>query len=356
MKEKLFFAVLTLLILLCAGFLSACGGDDEDDDNDDFNPGDDDDDNGSGDDLDDFLNAIPDVDSLSLTLPESNKKAVGELATLYHSTVDFTRDVNEHVLQFLSWVDEITSYDYTDFSGDTYTWGPWVDDGLSPVQMKFEITRVSGDTYDYYLKWAPKNETDPVWVPVWEGHVDASVETARRGEGTFHVYFSDAKVLDPTLDEEGDVHVTYDTVTDGRDIVVEYIDFYSDSGDIPEPIDAQYFYHNHADNSGEFLFDWFDDVQRDETGNSEYPGLEHFWFNTRWTSDGTGRSDVVITDGDLADLTPPVAEYHISECWDSTFLRTHYYEEALLGDDSLVEITEEGNADSCAFDEAMPSV
>ncbi|MCC6159503.1 MAG: hypothetical protein IT350_15745 [Deltaproteobacteria bacterium] len=360
MKDRLFELVMVVMIAAATFAMTACGGADDDDDDDDDDSGYGDDDGGS-----DWRDAVPDPASLALALPgEDNvpEKAPGELATLYHATVDYTREVNAHIMYYLSSIDEITSYPPTEETSDAATWGPWIEDGLSPVEMQFVIERVSDEHYSYRLDWRPKTGGD--WVTVWTGEVETSVETERRGVGQFTIDFTAAWELDPTINERGTIEVDYDTLTDGRLITISAIEFCGDENDadndsVPCPTNAVYEYHNRADNSGYFEFDYWDDVHYNEYAGAEYAAYEHVWFNTRWESDGTGRSDVIITDGDIPNIVEDeyqLVSYTGSECWASDFLRGYYIEEANFDPAYSYVVLEEGDDTMCAFEADPPDV
>lgn len=368
MKLKHFFFILVILVFVSALLFVGCGNKDEEDDD---STGDDDDDgggNGGGDDdWGNYRDALPDEASMTLSLPgmdkKSGTKALDELATFYDATVDTAREVNGYILLLLGHIDEITSYPPTTVNGATMSWGPWTDPYTppTPVEMMFEMTETATDTYDYYLKWRARESSDP-WITVWEGHTVSTTSTARRGTGEFVIDYTTAQSLDPTINLSGSILVTYDTITDGRQIAIEYDDFYDEDweGDNgpSEAIDADYSYVNHADNTGEFLFEWMDDLHRETV--YDYPEMEHFWFYTRWISDGDGRTDVVVTEGDLDDVGTdywgdPIVEVDASECWASDFLRD-YYIETLYFESGYTEDTSEGNSADCIFDAQFPQV
>ena len=349
------------LVLAVGLSVWACGGDEEDDEDKD---GDDDD---SSTPLDqagnDYRDALPDVASLTLSMPESEgSKGLGELATLYDATVDFTRDVNGHFLLYLGHIDEITSYEPTSQEGDTLTWGPWTDPYTPPTtaEMLFEMTLVADSTYEYFLKWRIKDSGED-WTNIWVGYTEHNTSTARRGVGYFNVYATEAKAIDPTINESGTIFVDYDTVNDGRRIDIEYEDFYSEEwegGEGPsEAIDATYNYYSHADGIGEFLFDWWDDAQRELPGE-EYHNMEHYWFSTRWQAAGAGRSDVIITEGDLEDIGidyygSPIESVNVSECWGNDFMRA-YYVTTVYFENGPGAPEVEGEGSACVFDEQFP--
>ena len=351
MRRKLFFP-----ILLCAGlavglWLTACEQEEDD----------------SGDDYEfEYFYAIPSEESLRLEVPGAHydsddygSKAVGDQAKYYKETVQHTRDVNAHILGMLSVIDEITGYPYTERSGDTFTWGPWQDSGLDQAQGRFILEHLGGNTFDYLFQWRPKDSnSEGDWVTVWEGHVETSVDTARRGVGYFSIDFDAASQIDWTVEERGQIVSEYDTISDGREINLEFVNFIDDADDEDaQAVNAEYFYHNRDDNSGYFLYEWYLDIYAEDAGDDQ---IEHAWFNTRWQSDGAGRTDAVIGEGDIADLEPipgiGVDSFHTTECWGSDYLRTYYAEGAELdnGSDFTDPDKIEGSESDCVFDEELP--
>jgi hypothetical protein len=351
MKDKLLFLVVICVMLSATFFLVACEPEEEEYDSYQFA----------------YFYAIPSQESLRLEVPGADYdgddygyKAVGDQAKYYTETVQFTRGVNQHILGMLSIIDDVTSYPYTEQSGETYIWGPWQDTGLDQTKVRFILEHLGGNTFDYQLQWRPKDsDSDDDWVAIWEGHVEASEETARRGVGYFSIDFDAAATLDWTVEERGQIRTDYDTVSDGREISLEYIDFIGDpedEGEDAQPINATYLYHNRADNSGSFLFDWYANLV-DEDGNGDQ--IEHAWFNTRWQPDGAGRTDSIIGEGDIDDLELipglGVESFVSTECWGDDYLRVYFGEGATLdgGQDFPFE-GEEGNIGDCVFDEELP--
>lgn len=309
-----------------------------------------------GDDWNDFLNALPDSDSLKLTIPGSDGKGIGELAWLYEVTVDFTRAVNAGILWMLSLIDEITSYPPSAHEGNSYIWGPWDGGGLSPAEYKFTITRTGKRNFVYLLESRSRNSNDE-WLKIWWGEVEASVSTQRRGIGNFQIDYDPLHIVDPTFDYAGSIIVDYDTITDGRRIDVTFDEFVDEYAQDAEPVSGTYNYHEHKDHSGKFLFDALMDLHYEQYHGAQYNKREHIYFNTRWLASGTGRTDAVAKEGDLPDIKiggSPIERYLVSECWDSNFLRTYFREVAICENGSELIIFEEGDASLCAFDEEMP--
>jgi len=364
MKSMLkLFSIWWWIILIVMPLSISCGGGDSektaDDDaafgDDDFAA--DDDQDGA---LEDYLNAIPDPESLMLMLPGSNltqTQTLGELAEYYAETVDFTTDVNYYILEMLSVIDQITIYNPTSFDGATITWGPWQESGLAAVTERFIITNVEGNHYEYHLDWRDKDSEDEAdWVVIWQGSVDADTETERRGVGLFTIDYAAAKELDPPrVDALGTIEVDYDTLTDGRRIDIEFVEFLPD--DEETPINGFYNYHEHADLTGKFTFDAWVDLE----GADGPDGLfEHLWFNTRWEGGGNGRTDIIATDGGIPFMPLGGAltaeQINISECWDDQFLRVYYFEEIICDDGTQIPGLVEGDPNDCTLEEQQPVI
>ncbi len=350
MKGKFLLPLLFIAVIAACAWLMAC--EEEEDDSDDY--------------MFEYYYAIPSEESLRLELPGADYenddygyKAVGDHAKFYTETVQHTRNVNAHILGMLSIIDEITSYPYTSHSGGTYTWGPWQDTGLDQAQARFILDHTGGGTFDYLFQWRPKDSnSDADWTTVWEGRVEASADTARRGIGHFSIDFDAASAIDWTVEERGQIVTDYDTVSDGREINLEFVNFIGDDAeDDTQPLNAEYFYHNRADNSGYFVYEWYLDIFAEDASDNQN---EHAWFNTRWQTDGAGRTDVVIGEGDIADFEPipgvGVESFNSAECWGSDYLRTYFAEGAVgdNGQDYTNPDDVEGSESDCVFEEELP--
>ena len=108
--------------------------------------------------------------------------------------------------------------------------------------------------------------------------------------------------------------------------------------DLDNPASFDYFYDENEDGSGDFQFAIDANFE-----DSETPANESALIRSRWLATGAGRSDAMLSGGDLADV-----EVSASECWDETFRRVYY-------SDSAEWQPTEGDASECAFsDAAMP--
>jgi len=372
--QRVVFLFIIVMAVAALAFAFACGDDDDDDDNlddDDWNGNDDDDDTFNDGSFQNFMDALPDPESLLFVLPgmdETTTLALGETATTYEFTVDRAMDINDYILEMLSVIDEITSYNYTSFDGTTVVWGPWKQSGLSRVYERFTITNVEDNSYTYTLEWVDKDEyeadenTDD-WVEIWYGDVEASTETERRGIGTFVIDYSAAKELWPErVDAEGSIDVDYDTMTDGRQIDMVFSNFLPD--DIEIPLDGDYSFVETASLNGTLEFDAMVDLEDDQDNwEIEDDVAEHFWIVTQWKSSGIGRGDLAVTEGNIPDIhpDPPNEDWYAtkftrSECWDTNFVAVYYYEEIFWDNATSTVLFDDGDVNLCEFPQQMPDV
>lgn len=327
------YGLILMMILSVAIFYSACGEDEKESKAD----------YGAGDGLCAACeNAVPYTDDLKISIPgddENTTKVLGEMAEYYHITVDISRGLNYWILAQLGWLDEILSYPPTESDDEACTWGPFIPSGLSPVEVKFVMAKVAENDFVYSWDERLKNTEDD-FVSVWSGSVTPSSSTNRRGVGDLVFDYTTAKMLDPTIDLTGTMTVNYDTYTDGREIDIVFEDFMSDYDEYPT--DATYHYHNRDDNSGEFEFTYFANV------NPGYPELETISHVTNWMPSGAGVSTATISGGDLGSEHDDFVGMEGYECWDELFKRTYFKETLHLTSGDQVT-SEEGDIEDCVF-------
>jgi hypothetical protein len=353
-KMKKWMAMILIALMTTGlGLLAACGGDEDDDEAKDY----------GGDGLcDACMDAAPEGDAFAITIPgadgaaiyASSKGAVGEMAEYYHLTVDISEGLNFYMLGTLGFIDEILSYPHSSNEDEYCVWGPFIYDGLDPVETQFRMRRSESVTggFDYYWEQRPKNTTVD-FTAIWGGEIIPSTDTARRGTGNLYIDYTAAQALDPTFNATGLISVEYDTYTDGRLIDIEFDQVaFADgfgSNDYGVPTDAEYHYHNRADNSGEFTFVYQADLE--ETGGT---ALESIVQTTLWKPEpnlGAGGSTFEVTGGDLAaDGFDKIVGY---ECWDSLFKRTYFELVAYETGGGTIDIEEaQGVETDCVFDRA----
>lgn len=345
MKIRVVILFLTAFIFALVAF--SCG-EDEDDESKDY----------GGDGLcDACLGAAPDMTYLQITVPgytEQDTKALGDMAEYYDMTVDVCRGLNNWVLGYLGIIDEILSYPPTSHDSQYCIWGPFTDPYTPPTSSvsRFMMRQQSTSLYDYYYQERPKDSTsDDDWQNVWEGDIEPSTSTSRRGVGNMFIDHTLAQQLDPTRDSSGQVEVEYDTFTnDARAIDITFTNFAFDDNDTP--FTGTYHYYNDANDDGEFQFILqmdFDDPESEFSGGA----LETWSFTTTWVGSGRGEAEVTIGDGDITGApwqSGTVDHFLTHECWNDNFARVYLAYKLILDDGTELEyIPAEGNISDCPF-------
>lgn len=291
-----------------------------------------------------FLQACPKGYMVSLDVPNSAHKNLGEVAEHYRQTLQFTRDVNLSVQLWLAWIETIVSYPTATFTDTESIWGPWLpEDGLSSAEYRFVMKMNSDDSFDFSFEARSRGGTDEDFIPVYTGHVNPG-GTPTLNSGTMVFDFDASSSVDLAVSETGKLNVTYDYTNGKKDVYVEFDEFVGDRSD--EALTANY--HYHADNNGEGYFD-FETKADVHVGTPEadlYPNPEHWELRTRWTKDGDGRTDIVLVGEDLD--TAGVTDFRISECWDTQFLSTYLAHIIAISSESIEDIKwgEEGSCTS----------
>ena len=268
--------------------------------------------------------ALPTADQVSIKLPDTTARSVGQLASWYVATRDVTRTFNGGSAWVLVLIHTIVKFPVTTTAGDTLTWGPW-SDALSPAEYKLDVHVVGDGTFEYTLSGRSKTTAGSRFEAVIDGTADPRAGELQ-GKGAFLIDFDAGKRVNPidSGDAKGTINAGYDLAARHLDLAIATTDA---SG---QPIAADYAYNESADGSGDMVFDL-----RGDTGGG--PALETVTLRSRWQATGAGRADARIAGGDLGQT-----EATASECWDTMFKRVFYT-------DSVGFAPSEGAQTACAF-------
>jgi hypothetical protein len=288
--------------------------------------------------------AIPMADDVRVNVPEAQmqNQALGQLADYYVITRNLSRDLNRGAGWVLVLVHTIVHYPYTERDGNSYTWGPW-SDTLEPAEYKLVVVDNGNETYDWSLEGKSKIDGSMEFTPVIYGYAKAGA-TPHRGSGNFTIDFDAGERVNP-VDNQGDmgvVDVVYDL--ENRDNTPALLDIHVDSFQADEdgtlqPVSWDYNYAENFDGSGDLSFG----VHGDLDENDDDTLFEDALIRSRWLTDGSGRADIMVSGGDLVDMTVTA-----SECWDDSFSRVFY-------GDSEDWVPSEGDEADCAFaDQDLP--
>jgi hypothetical protein len=279
---------------------------------------------------------LPQEDRVRINLPMDGATAkdaeTGEWARYYVVTRNVTEHVNGLIGGVLGIVGYVTTLEpqWSDTDSRQAVWGPYSDSGLDPVETGLWVTEEDDGSYTWALFQLPKGgdiETDATIIVT--GIVDAG-STPDDASGVFQVDFTAANALDPAAALVGTFTVEYTYDAAGGNAVAGFEDYGAENGG---RIDALYAYSQDAAGAGTMDLAWYDDVNA--TGVDEVLAMR-----TRWESTGDGRSDAVVTGGDLgADAV------YASECWGGDFV-TAYWSDTI----GLYETV--GDVGACAYAES----
>ena len=268
--------------------------------------------------------AIPTAEQVSIKLPQSAGRAIGELASWYVATRDVTRTFNGGSAWVLILVHTIVQFPVTSVERDVYTWGPW-SAALDPAEYKLDVRDVGDGTYEYQLSGRSKLEANAEFEVVIDGVSDPRMGELQ-GNGQFLLDFDAGRRVNPidSDDARGQVTVTYDLAARHLDLEIVSTD------ELGNPVTADYAYNETKDGGGDMVFN----VEGDAGGGAAH---EQITLRSRWLSDGAGRADARLVGGDVGS-TGAIA----SECWSTMFKRVYYT-------DSVSFAPTEGNLADCAF-------
>ncbi|HEY4055128.1 MAG TPA: hypothetical protein VGM39_00925 [Kofleriaceae bacterium] len=287
--------------------------------------------------------AIPTADQVKINLPQSASRSVGQLADWYVATRNVTATFNGGSAWVLVLVHTIVQFPVTTVDGDVYTWGPWHDGALAPAEYRLDVTDNEDGTYNYQLLGRSRTETNAQFEVVIDGFADPRPGELQ-GNGSFKLDFDAGKRVNP-IDADptarGSILAKYDLAAKHLELGID------STNDAGEPVAADYTYNEAASGAGDMVFD----VDGDAGGGA---AKEHITLRSRWNSDGNGRADARVTDGDITaaidaqNLQASLPDgVHASECWDGMFKRTFYTNNLAQYDAAFPQ--PEGDVSACAF-------
>ncbi len=289
----------------------------------------------------DFMEGLPDKESLKIKFPEKGKAltayedlllktGIGDTAEYYILTRKFTGVVNGSIYFLLSLAEDIAKSPGGKREGDTKIWGPYTPGGLDPLTYMFTLTRLEEGKWSYKLEAHGKSSEE--FKVIFSGEHKKGTKY-RRGTGNLMVDFTTIKSMDPAKVEEGKIEAGYNTETAPYLLIVKFTNFIGQDG--KGPVNSTYAYIEEDDGSGEFIYDAITDI--DSKGKDE-----NLKLRARWKSDGSGRCDGRVTGGDVLDQG--VNELDASECWDTDYKRVYF--ESFINSQSYEK---QGDVSKCVF-------
>lgn len=289
---------------------------------------------------DSFRNGYPKSDAVTMKLPGSTgelrgdsktrQELEGEKAAMYSLTRGVTYVVNGGAGFVLTLVKTIGDSTPTKVSETQAIWGPHTD-ALSPNTYKFTVTKNRTDDYSYQLEAKGKKEDDAKFRVILSGsHV---VKGKDLGSGTFLLDWDAAATLPEHGDDIGTAEYAYAHETADAPVSIKATFRGVLDRDAKKPVDVDYVYEATEGKGGAFEFKMIKDLAKGVE-------LENTAVKSRWEQSGAGRSDVVLSGGNL-----PVGGATFSECWDDTFASRYLVA-------SFDPNAGWGSASACAFKDA----
>ncbi len=319
-----------------------------------------------------FRAAFPDEDTLTIQteglnqgdqqqgLTSQRQALVGDRADLHDLSFAVAFSVNFHARNILDVLWFITRFQPTqaveedgvigdpgeEFPYDARAiWGPFPDDEGKNLEFILHVWRGTDPedgrrTFLFFVAGRPQGGTDADWVPLLVGGAKPFEGNADRF-GLVQLDFDAIRSLDPTEDDMGVVTFVYAQDAASHVVAATGEGIWDEEKQMP--VDIEYFYGRSAEGYAILEFNAPADI--DEEGGTQ---LEDLHITTGWLYNGDGRSDAVVTGGDLgADGTAS-----LTECWGADHLQT-YYRFALEGMDPDVVMVEDGQVSACFLPEAL---
>ncbi|MBX3263819.1 MAG: hypothetical protein KF782_29365 [Labilithrix sp.] len=228
----------------------------------------------------------------------------GETARYYQLTRDLTGAVDFGTAVILGGVWSIVHSAPTTLEPKKAVWGPGAGNALEPAVWRFTVHEIGDAEYDYVLEGQPRG--GGAWLTVMKGHGYGKSRSEHK-QGWFEVDNDAYKALEPTRGkDEGTTKVTYDLRQIPATIAVELRPEASKGWADVKVTHAQA-------GAGSVEITSLGDLDE-----SKATALEDIHLVSRWTSDGSGRADVSMKNGDLPFTVDA------TECWSASFARVYY--------------------------------
>ena len=297
---------------------------------------------------------IPNKEHVKMNVPAAAGQAltVGETSEFYQFTLGTSVAVNGAVLGVFAVIEAILKLEPTEQDETHAVWGPSEPKGLEPLSHRFTVTKVDEETFSYKLEARKKGETEEsAFVIVFEGEAKPGEDDRGTGTLTWHLG-SQRNLIETDCALVGDIDVTYDASSEPRALDVVFTPV-ADECKGETPHDAHYIYTEMEDGAGTMDFAIQGNIHQQ---NENKPELEVLAVRSRWLADGTGRSDVQVSGGEVDDdlaAAPNIdaTTVDIVECWDASF-NVVYTDTTPAELEPHLGHEEEGDAAQCAFAEA----
>jgi hypothetical protein len=268
---------------------------------------------------DEFRKGIPNKQTVEVQVPGSTGQALsvadqGQTSEYYKLTRTVSRDVNSGVYFVLTLVREVVKYPPSNVSENTAVWGPF-SEPLDPIAWKVTVNRTATNEYAYKFEGQAKNSPLSAFETVLSGVHRPGLGSDQAplegfGEGSFLLDF-DARNRLPLPDKDvGTAAFSYSKPSLNTPVKITAKFTQVKDDDRPgHKVDVDYRYLRNIPGNGELEFSFKPDAAAILNGPAQFDVM------SRWTTEGSGRSDVTVSGGTLAKGTKATA----NECWNTAF-------------------------------------
>jgi hypothetical protein len=311
----------------------------------------------------DFDDSVPTKDTVAVVVPVSGASTaavttgnvtvrrsalMGDVAKDYVLTATLAAVVNTATGAVLDLVKGITNFPPTSVEGETAVWGPGTD-ALSTNTYRLTVTRQAAHVFAWKLDGKGKTADDSAFVTILSGVHTRAVDAAGQpapgfGSGNFVIDWDAADTLPQHDQNVGQMAFTYARTSPTATVTnnVTFTNIYdncepstcSTHGQI---FDALYAYAQTPGAGGDLQYGATENFVATTSAN------ETLSLHSRWMANGSGRTDVQLTGGDVG-----TAVDTSNECWDSNFLSVYSAASYDPGDPSV----DWGAESSCLFPSA----
>jgi hypothetical protein len=237
---------------------------------------------------------------------------------------DTAEGINQILGDVLGTIDQVTSFPPSWQRRERKAlWGPWIDGDL---EGRLWVHQDLDGSYDWAFEF--RNAGEEAWAAPIAGEIAAgSDETASSGGMVIDVGLLDS--FGEGVGARGVMALDYTIDAAGATGFVAMEGFAEELGNADA--DAIIEYTTTEGDGGSIDFVAVADVSEPQNGTEETVAM-----SSRWQGDGAGRTDAVITGGDVGVLT-----FFETDCWDPS-LSTVYFENSY-------ELRREGDEAACVF-------
>jgi hypothetical protein len=268
-----------------------------------------------------FREPIPAKEQVALGVPGNSDGSAGaaktqglHIATLdgttaatakwYGLTRELTNGVDGVTAIILGGIWVLVNTPPTTIDSKKATWGPSEPSGLESTSWRLTVNEVGDAEYDYVLEGQSKNGGN--WLTVLTGHGYGKTRP-EHDQGWFQADNDAYRTLEPVLGHDyGTTKVTYDLQK-----LPATIDVALRPGGDKGSLDVDVTHETGG--AGQVTITGLTDIDP-----SKATKLEDVSVLSRWESNGSGRADIVLKNGDLPFTVDA------TECWSPSFSRVYY--------------------------------